>query len=271
MKKSALAIAALGSLAAVSFAGPPPPSKEVVAPPPPPLSYFRGNEFDVGIFATYVTGTNGGQTRTTNFADGDSVTISSSGSPHGWGGGMDFTYFLPWKYLGFRFQGAGVDISSSTLTGSITGPNNSFHFSRSNSFSGAAAGILTGDIILRLPLDDFWPNIHLAPYIIGGGGGLFTGAGSNTINTRFPELNQRFNSASSNVENDRGLGHLGVGSSTGLVPIGESLARPPITGSVAASIISIRQLKTLSRPISVSNSPSENSQIAAAASSGIAK
>jgi len=213
MKKSALAIAALGSLAAVSFAGPPPPSKEVVAPPPPPLSYFRGNEFDVGIFATYVTGTNGGGgTRTTDFADGDVVTISGgSGSPHGWGGGMDFTYFFAWKYLGLRFQGAGVSLSSSSETGSITGPNNSFHFSRSNSFSGAAAGIITGDVILRLPLDDFWPNIHLAPYIIGGGGGLFTGAGSNTINTRFPELNQRFNSASSNVENNRGLGHVGGG------------------------------------------------------------
>jgi len=213
MKKSALAIAALGSLAAASFAGPPPPSKEVVAPPPPPLSYFRGNEFDVGIFATYVTGTNGGGgTRTTDFADGDVVTISGgSGSPHGWGGGMDFTYFLPWKYLGFRFQGAGVSLSSSTLTGSITGPNNSFHFSRSNSFSGAAAGIITGDVILRLPLDDFWPNIHLAPYVIGGGGGVFTGAGGNTINTRFPELNQRFNNASSNVENNRGLGHVGGG------------------------------------------------------------
>ena len=189
MKRLALAIAALGSQAVISFAGPP-PSKEIVTPPPPPVSYFRGNEFDVGIFATYVTGTNGGgQTRTTDFANGDVVTISGGGSPHGWGGGMDFTYFLPWKYLGFRFQGAGVELSSSTVTGSITGPNNSFHFSRSNSFS-AAAGVLTGDIILRLPLDDFWPNVHLAPYVIGGGGGVFTGGGGSTINTRFPELNQ---------------------------------------------------------------------------------
>ena len=167
MKRLALAVVAVASQAVVSFAGPPPPSKEVVAPPPP-VSYFRGNEFDIGIFATYVTGTNGGGSRTARFADGDVVTLSSSGSPDGWGGGMDFTYFLPWKYLGFRFQGAGVEISSSTVTGSITGPNNSFHFSRSNSFS-AGAGIITGDIILRLPLDDFWPSVHLAPYAIGGG------------------------------------------------------------------------------------------------------
>src|ERR1700746_1002073 len=200
MKKSALAIAALGSLAAASFAGPPPPSKEVVAPPPPPLSYFRGNEFDVGIFATYVTGTNGGQTRTTNFADGDSVTISSSGSPDGWGGGMDFTYFLPWKYLGFRFQGAGVELNAQTL--SVTSSNG---FSRSTSSASAAAGVLTGGVVLRLPLDDYWPGVHLAPYTFGGFGGVFTGAGNNTVNTPDATVNRRFNNASSNVSGDRVL------------------------------------------------------------------
>jgi hypothetical protein len=211
MKRLALAIAVIGSQAVVSFAGPP-PSKEVVAPPPPPVSYFRGNEFDIGIFATYVHGTGGGggETRSTTFADGDVVTISSSGSSKGWGGGMDFTYYLPWKWVGFRFQGVGVDLSSSTVTGSITGPNDSFHFSRSNRFSGGA-GIVTGDVVFRLPLDDYWPNVHLAPYAFGGGGGVFTGAGGNTIHTRFPELNQQFNHASSNVNNDRGLGHLGGG------------------------------------------------------------
>ena len=210
MKRLALAVVALGVQAVASFAGPPPPPSKEIVTPPPPASFFRGNEFDIGIFGTYVTGTNGGETRSTTFADGDTVTISSSGSPDGWGGGMDFTYYLPWKWIGFRFQGAGVELSSSTLTGSITGPNNSFHFSRSNSFS-AGAGIITGDIVLRLPLDDFWPNIHLAPYVFGGGGGVFTGAGGNTINTRFPELNREFNNASSNLNNDRGLGHIGGG------------------------------------------------------------
>jgi hypothetical protein len=208
MKRLALAIAALGSQAVVSFAGPP-PSKEVVAPPPP-VSFFRGNEFDIGAFGTYVTGTNGGGTATRTFPDGDVVTISSSGSPDGGGGGMDFTYFLPWKWIGFRFQGTGVEFSSSNVTGTITGPDNSFRFSRSNSFS-AAAGILTGDVVLRLPLDDFWPGVHLAPYAFGGGGGLLTGAGGNTIHTRFPELNEEFNNASSNVNNNRGLGNIGGG------------------------------------------------------------
>jgi hypothetical protein len=210
MKTLALAAVALGSQAIVSFAGPPPSKEVITPPPPPPVSYFRGNEFDIGVFGTYVTGTSGGKTRTTTFANGDVVTISSSGSPYGWGGGMDFAYFFAWKYLGIRFQGAGVALDGSHVTAAITGPNNSFRFSRSNSLN-AATGVVTGDIILRLPLDDYWPTVHLAPYVIGGGGGVFTGAGGTTIHTRFPELNQAFNNASSNVDNNRGLGHVGGG------------------------------------------------------------
>jgi hypothetical protein len=71
--------------------------------------------------------------------------------------------------------------------------------------------VITGDFILRLPLDDFWPSVHLAPYIFGGGGALFTGAGGNTINTSFPEVNNRFNNASANVSNNRGVANVGGG------------------------------------------------------------
>jgi len=204
----ALIVVAIASQAVAIFAGEPMvSSKQVIAPPPPaPVSYFRGNEFDIGAFATYVTGTNGGGTitRQSRFDD-TTFTLSSSGSPYGWGGGMDFTYFLPWKYAGFRFQGAGVALTTQTVT--ITGSNG---FSRSGSGS-AAAGVITGDFVLRLPLDDFWPTVHLAPYIFGGGGGVFTGAGGNTINTPFPAVNQRFDNASSNVNNNRGLANIGGG------------------------------------------------------------
>src|SRR6201993_5462798 len=87
MKRLALALVALGSQAVVSFAGPP-SSKEIVAPPaPPPVSFFRGNEFDIGAFGTYVTGTSGSQSRTRTFGDGDTVTISSNGRPEGCAGG----------------------------------------------------------------------------------------------------------------------------------------------------------------------------------------
>jgi hypothetical protein len=53
---------ALASLAGISFAGGPEvSSKQIITPPAPPESFFRGNEFDIGAFATYVIGTNGGE------------------------------------------------------------------------------------------------------------------------------------------------------------------------------------------------------------------
>jgi hypothetical protein len=120
---------------------------------------------------------------------------------------LDFTYFFPWKYAGVRFQGAGVSLSTGTFT--VTESFNGVTASRTGSVS-TAAGIITAQIILRLPLDDFWPSVHLAPYGIGGFGCIFAGGGGQNINTRFPELNERFNSISQNVQS-RPLGTIGGG------------------------------------------------------------
>jgi hypothetical protein len=60
MKKiSALAIMTLASQAVGTFAGEPMvSSKQVIAPPPPPpVSFFRGNEFDIGAFAKHALST----------------------------------------------------------------------------------------------------------------------------------------------------------------------------------------------------------------------
>ena len=60
MKGLALAVGIFVSRAIVTFAGVPiSSSKEVIAPahPPPLASFFRPNEFVIGAFATYVTGT----------------------------------------------------------------------------------------------------------------------------------------------------------------------------------------------------------------------
>ncbi len=209
MRRLALAMVALGSQAVASFGGPP-PSKEVISPPPPPVSYFRPNEFDIGAFGTYVTGTGENPTGT-RVRDGFTTTVSGETTVSGWGGGMDFSYFFPWKYAGVRFQGAGVSLSTGdfTVTESFNGVNGVRTASRTGSVS-TAAGIITGQIILRLPLDDFWPSVHLAPYGIGGFGCLFGGGGGQTINTQFPELNSRFNSISRSVQS-RPLGTIGGG------------------------------------------------------------
>src|SRR5580698_7711888 len=98
MKKiTVLAVVAIASQAVAVFAGEPVvSSKEVIAPPPPPPpEFFRPNEFDIGAFGTYATGVGSGV-----------------GDLHGWGGGIDLTYWFPWKYAGVRFQGAGLSVRS---------------------------------------------------------------------------------------------------------------------------------------------------------------
>lgn len=142
MKKLiALAVMAVVSQAVTTFAGPPEVSgkKEVVPPPPVPTSFFRAHELDLGAFATYGT----------NFGPQDNHRGIGD---HAWGGGVDAAYF-PWLYAGFRVQGAVVNLIPGDQT----------------------AGIIKGDFILRYPLDLVWPNVHLAPYAIGGVGGLIDG------------------------------------------------------------------------------------------------
>ena len=90
-KLIALAVVAIASQVVSASAGEAvASSKEVVAPsPPPPLSYFRSNEFSLGLFASY------GWTYNNNRAGiGD----------HAWGGGIDGQYF-PLQYLGVALEG----------------------------------------------------------------------------------------------------------------------------------------------------------------------
>jgi hypothetical protein len=219
MKKLvALAVAAIVSQAATAFAGEPvSSSKQVIAPPPPPPpEFFRPNEFDIGAFGTYATGVG-----------------SNGGKLHAWGGGMDFTYWFPWKYAGVRFQGAGVSIRGGGGSRTVTLFD---RFSEPVTVTGGggsvAAGILTGDFLLRLPLDDFWPNFHLAPYAFAGFGGIIlgnSGGEGRTVSETFivagpinnPNISpttrqvtltgRAANALRNNLGTDRVLGHVGGG------------------------------------------------------------
>ena len=211
----ALAVVIFASQAIATFAGEPVvSSKQVIAPPPPPPEFFRPNEFDIGAFGTYATGVGSG---------------AHAGDLHGWGGGIDLTYWFPWKYAGVRFQGAGLDIRSGNGSQSrevtlvpgfapvsvTTSGNNS-----------VAAGVLTGDFMLRLPLDDFWPSVHLAPYFFAGLGGIIVGGGGSegrSVSETFTVTNsagvsrdvtftgRRVSAIRDNFGDDRVLGHFGGG------------------------------------------------------------
>jgi hypothetical protein len=90
---------------------------------------------------------------------------------------MDFTYWFPWKYAGVRFQGAGLNVTTNngSQTREVTVVRGFAPVSVTTGNNSVAAGILTGDFMLRLPLDDFWPTVHLAPYFFAGLGGIIPG------------------------------------------------------------------------------------------------
>src|SRR5215471_14680017 len=210
MKRSIVltVVAALSQTIAV-FAGPEP--KQVVAPPPPPPpEFFRPNEFDIGAFATWIDFPN---------------SRNQGGSVHGWGGGMDFTYWFPWKYAGVRFQGTGLSIHSgighTSRTVNILGQPEKVSFGGGS----VASGVINADVLLRLPLDDFWPGVHLAPYAFGGFGGILLGSGGEgrTVSETFTVTNsagvsrqvtfrgRAVNGIRNHIGTDRVLGRIGGG------------------------------------------------------------
>jgi hypothetical protein len=206
-----LTVLAIASQTIAVFAGEPVvSSKQVIAPPPPPPpEYFRANEFDIGAFGTYATGVG-------NFA----------GQLHGWGGGIDLTYWFPWKYAGVRFQGAGLDISGNgSQSREVTLVQGFAPVAVGGSGRSVAAGVLTGDFMLRLPLDDFWPGVHLAPYFFAGLGGIIVGSvgEGHSVSETFAVTNaagqtrdvtftgRRVDAIRNNIGDDRVLAHFGGG------------------------------------------------------------
>jgi hypothetical protein len=111
-------------------------SKEVAAPPPLPTSYFRSNEFSLGVFGSYGVG----------FYDNHRAI-----GDHAWGGGIDGQFFPLQPYFGMAIEG-------------------DFFSEVPGDFFGST---VTGNALLRYPLDIKFPGLHLAPYVFGGVGGIF--------------------------------------------------------------------------------------------------
>jgi hypothetical protein len=88
---TSLAIVIFTSLGIAAFGGQPVTSSTPVVSPP--SGFFRANEFETGAFGTFATG----------------VGSSTNSDSHAWGGGLDVTHWLPWKYGGIRFQGTGTN------------------------------------------------------------------------------------------------------------------------------------------------------------------
>jgi opacity protein-like surface antigen len=152
MKKIiALTVVAMASHAVLASAGEEAvaSSKEVAAPPPPlPTSYFRSNEVSLGAFGSYGVG----------FYDNHRAIGN-----HAWGGGVDAQYFPLQPYLGLSIEGDFFNES----------PKDNF------------GATVTSNAILRYPLDLKFPNLHLAPYVFGGVGGIFNDSNAFTRSATF--------------------------------------------------------------------------------------
>jgi hypothetical protein len=81
-------------------------------------------------------------------------------------------------------------------------------------------------VLLRYPLDEVWPGVHLAPYIFAGFGGILLGSDGEkrTVSESFTVTNNatgqtrvvnltggRVSRLSQNFGSDRVLGHVGLG------------------------------------------------------------
>ncbi len=99
-----------------------------------PASLFRAGEFNFDISGVY-------------------TTASSGPLDDAWGGSLGITYFVT-RYIGIGVEGFLVDGATS--------------FDDRHRSSSDTIGGVNGNLILRLPLDEY----RLAPYIVAGGGAL---------------------------------------------------------------------------------------------------
>ena len=157
MKKMILSLLGVAAVSSIGFAGTETYSgkemKQVAGPPPCP-EWYADREFNVGLWGTYVF--TGNEWRNDRYIESD----------HAWGGGIDLKYFF-WRYIGVGIEGWAVDARRSFEEVSGT---EVFQFSGIGHESRAVGSVL-GTLTLRYPI----PCTRFAPYVFGGGGGIFGG------------------------------------------------------------------------------------------------
>jgi hypothetical protein len=150
-----LGLLGFGMIASVALAGETYSGKEMKqAAPPLCPEWYANNEFNLSLWGTYVfTGNNWPDDR---YLEAD----------HAWGGGVDFKYFFM-RYFGVGIEGWGVDARRSFENVTEVGPV--IFVSRDH--ESRAVGAVLGTFTLRYPI----PCTRFAPYLFGGGGGIFGG------------------------------------------------------------------------------------------------
>jgi len=209
MKCFSLTVAVLAICSAVCFGGPEQYSgkemKQVAVPPPCP-EWYGTSEWNVGIWGAYAfTGTDSNRTGiedTDDFNDFGSYDRFLGGD-HAWGGGADVKYFFM-KYFGVGVEGfalAGRSTHAHLDDGSQA-VSEEFY-----SVDHHTVGAVLGTLTIRFPIG----CTRFAPYVYGGGGGIFGGRNDHSVGRvffrNFPSVPDHFD----NENVSEGMGQVGGG------------------------------------------------------------
>jgi hypothetical protein len=206
MKQFILTLAVLGAFCAVSYAGPEQYSgkemKQVAAPAPCP-EWYGDKEWNVSVWGAYAfTATESNRTpieATDDFNDFGSYDRFIGGD-HAFGGGLDAKYFFH-RYFGVGVEGfalagrsthAVLDHGSQSTTGDE-------YYEQNDHTVGAALATFT----LRYPIG----CSRFAPYVWGGGGGIFGGKNDHSVGPNLRGFTDRF----VNETENRAMGQVGGG------------------------------------------------------------
>ena len=165
MRKLVLGLLGFTAAASVAFAGTEVYSgkemKQVAGPPPCP-QWYADQEFNVGLWGTYV------------FTQNDWPEDRYLEADHAWGGGLDVKYFFM-RYFGVGVEGWAVGARQAREDTFVDFSDGIFsqNFHHQNNAIGAVLGTLT----LRYPI----PCTRFSPYLFGGYGAIF-GGGQRPVN-----------------------------------------------------------------------------------------
>ena len=152
MKKLILSLSAVVAMTSIAFAGETYTKESKSVAPPPCPQWYADNEFNLTLSGAYA------------FTGNDWRDDRYLGVDHAWGGSLDAKYFVH-RYFGFGVQGTLLSLNSHDII------ENGFTRVRVSGDDNDFAGMVLGTFTLRFPIS----CSRFAPYVWGGGGGIFGG------------------------------------------------------------------------------------------------
>jgi hypothetical protein len=175
MKKTTLSLFVAMAAASLAFAGTEYTGKEIRQTAVQQECWYGDTEWNVSLWGTYAfAGTDQGHIGAPGFFFGDDRGDRYLETDHAWGGGLDVKYFWH-KYFGFGVEGFLLDAKRTEFD--FTGVPSAGGFVFTKTDDDRLIGSTIGTLTLRYPIG----CSRFAPYVWGGGGGIFGGGQKDRI------------------------------------------------------------------------------------------